>query len=249
MPAIHFHVITIFEQMFDAVTKYGINSRAFENKLYYLSTYNPRDCTTDNYHRIDDRPYGGGPGMVMLAEPLQKTLLKINDNIKSKSTLRILLSPCGKAFNHNIAKRWLHSYDNLIFVCGRYEGIDQRFIDKHIDEQCSIGDVVLSGGEIAAMLMIDSIIRLIPDAINSAASFEQDSFENSLLDHPHYTRPEVWDDIEIPDVLKSGNHANITQWRREQSLKLTMINRPELIQQARAKNLLSKKDEQYLAQL
>jgi len=220
-------VITIFGEMFEAITKYGITSRALQNKLWELYTHNPRDFTYDNYKRIDDRPYGGGAGMVMKAQPLYESLMHIRQNKLGKN-LCVLLTPEGKTFNHTIAKDLLN-YDSLTFICGRYEGIDERFIEKYVDEKISIGDVVLSGGELPAMAIIDSIIRLIPTAINNQQSHEKDSFEQGLLDYPHFTTPRIWQDTEVPKVLLSGNHKKITEWQKKQSLEKTAKYRPDLL--------------------
>jgi tRNA (guanine37-N1)-methyltransferase len=248
-----FDIITIFSEMFNAISEYGVSSRALKQNLWQLKLHNPRDFTTDNYKRIDNRPYGGGAGMVMLAQPLYDTLLHIQKdkqqnhiNSENKKSITIMLSPDGKTFNHNIAKDWLKNYDNITLICGRYEGIDQRFIDKYVDESISIGDIVLSGGELAAMIIIDSIVRLIPEALGNIESAQQDSFENDLLDYPHYTKPEIWQDMQVPEVLMSGNHAKINEWRREKSLLKTKNKRPDLIEKAHKNNLLTKKDKDIL---
>ncbi|MFM2343878.1 MAG: hypothetical protein RLZZ210_486 [Pseudomonadota bacterium] len=230
----NFDVITIFTQMFESISEYGVSSRALKQNLWQLNLHNPRDFTHDKYQRIDDRPYGGGAGMVMMPQPLYETLSHIQQSSyyvqkpKAKN-LTVMLSPDGKTFNHNIAKDWLKNYDNITLICGRYEGIDQRFIDKYVDESISIGDIVLSGGELAAMIIIDSIVRLIPDALGNAESAQQDSFENNLLDYPHYTKPEIWQDMPVPEVLMSGHHAKINQWRKEQSIQKTKKKRPDLL--------------------
>jgi len=259
-------VITLFPDMFDVVRDAGVTGRAHQQGIWALHAWNPRDFTHDVHRTVDDRPYGGGPGMVMLAEPLKQTLLAIQAGrdsgsaqtpslapsvLSAKSTPVILLSPVGQRFNQSEAARLARS-QGAIFVCGRYEGIDQRFIDEYVDEQWSLGDFVLSGGEIAALAMIDAAVRLLPGALHHGDSSLQDSFQESisgLLDSPHYTRPEMLWDQPVPPVLLSGNHANIARWRREQSLALTAKNRPDLLDQARKLGLLTKADEKFLVSI
>jgi len=247
----------LFPEMFSVVRDLGVTGRAHGNQLWSLHTHSPRDYTEDVHRTVDDRPYGGGPGMVMMAEPLTRALsaIRIQRATQEQATqeqgLVVLLSPIGKPFDQAQAKRLAQSA-GAIFICGRYEGVDQRFIDQHVDEQWSLGDFVLSGGEIAALAMIDAAVRLLPGALNHGQSSAQDSFQDSLsglLDSPHYTRPENLNGQAVPAVLLSGNHANIARWRREQSLALTLANRPDLIDQARARGLLSKADERYLLTL
>ncbi len=224
-----FNIISIFPDMFKSISDFGITSKALKNNLFALNIYNPRDFTIDKYRRIDESPCGGGAGMVMQAQPLYDALMQIQDNITQTSkNLRILPSPQGISFSHQIAKNWLRDYDSLTFICGRYEGIDQRFIDSYIDIQVSIGDVVVSGGELPCMLMLDAMIRLIPQAINQD-SVINDSFENNLLDYPHYTKPVTWQNMPVPDVLLSGHHKNIAKWRYEQALQNTKDKRPDLL--------------------
>jgi tRNA (guanine37-N1)-methyltransferase len=252
-----FDLVTLFPEMFSVVRDLGVTGRAHGNQLWSLHTHSPRDYTEDVHRTVDDRPYGGGPGMVMMAEPLTRALsaIRIQRATQEQATqeqgLVVLLSPIGKPFDQAQAKRLAQSA-GAIFICGRYEGVDQRFIDQHVDEQWSLGDFVLSGGEIAALAMIDAAVRLLPGALNHGQSSAQDSFQDSLsglLDSPHYTRPENLNGQAVPAVLLSGNHANIARWRREQSLALTLANRPDLIDQARARGLLSKADERYLLTL
>jgi tRNA (guanine37-N1)-methyltransferase len=243
-------VITLFPDALGVVRDSGVTGRAHQQGIWSLHTWNPRDFTHDVHRTVDDRPYGGGPGMVMMAEPLKQTLLAIQATRQLPAPV-ILLSPVGKCFNQSEAAR-LASSTGAIFVCGRYEGIDQRFIDEYVDEQWSLGDFVLSGGEIAALAMIDAAIRLMPGALNHGDSSLQDSFQDSisgLLDSPHYTRPEVCWDQPVPAVLLSGNHAKIARWRRERSLELTAINRPDLLEQARNQGGLTKNDENFLTHL
>jgi len=243
-------VITLFPDVFSVVRDSGVTGRAHAQGLWGLHAWNPREFTQDVHRTVDDRPYGGGPGMVMMAEPLKKTVLAIRAERADQPRV-ILLSPTGKRFSQSHAAT-LATSAGVIFVCGRYEGIDQRFINECVDEQWSLGDFVLSGGEIAALAMIDSAVRLIPGALNHGDSCLQDSFQDAisgLLDSPHYTRPESLEGQLVPAVLLSGNHAHIARWRREQSLALTARQRPDLLQQAREKGLLSKADEKFLANL
>lgn len=247
--------ITLFPDMFGVVRDSGVTGRAHAQKLWSMHTWNPREFSQDVHRTVDDRPYGGGPGMVMMAEPLERSVRAINHEREGQQLSPapvVLLSPIGKPFKQVTASR-LSTSTGVIFVCGRYEGVDQRFIDKHVSEQWSLGDFVLSGGEIAALAMIDAAVRLLPGALHHGDSSLQDSFQDSLsglLDSPHYTRPEVLEGAEpIPPVLLSGNHANIAKWRRQQSLQLTLQHRPDLLEQARAKGLLTKEDEKFLAGL
>jgi tRNA (guanine37-N1)-methyltransferase len=223
-------VITLFPETFDAITAYGITARAFENKIVDLRCWNPRDFTIDNHKTVDDRPYGGGPGMVMLAEPLEKaiTAVKQKQSEQGLDPRVIHLSPSGQALTHQKVLE-LSKLDSLVLLTSRYEGIDQRLLDAHVDEEISIGDYVLSGGELPAMVLMDALIRLLPGVLGDAASAEQDSFVNGLLDCQHYTRPEVYKNKTVPDVLLSGNHEKIRQWRLKQSLALTRAKRPDLL--------------------
>ncbi|MCF8171105.1 MAG: tRNA (guanosine(37)-N1)-methyltransferase TrmD [Candidatus Methylopumilus sp.] len=275
-------LVTLFPEMFSVVRDLGVTGRAHGNQLWSLHTHSPREYTEDVHRTVDDRPYGGGPGMVMMAEPLTRALSAIRtqratlaqatqeqatqyratpDRVAQEQSTQdratqeqapvVLLSPIGKPFDQAQAQRLAQSA-GAIFICGRYEGVDQRFIDQHVDEQWSLGDFVLSGGEIAALAMIDAAVRLLPGALNHGQSSAQDSFQESLsglLDSPHYTRPENLNGQTVPAVLLSGNHAHIARWRREQSLAITLTNRPDLIDQARARGLLTVADERYLLTL
>jgi tRNA (guanine37-N1)-methyltransferase len=249
------HCVTVLPEMFSALTQHGVVGRAFERGLVSLTCWNPRDFTVDNYHRIDDRPYGGGPGMVMMPGPLEKTLAAIALGA-GKAGLRLLtMSPQGRRLDHAFMTATLGNYEgglprpDLVIICGRYEGIDQRFLDRHPIEEISIGDFVVSGGELPAMLLLDALIRLLPGALNDEQSAQADSFVDGLLDCPHYTRPEVWEGQPVPEVLLSGNHARISAWRREQSLQQTQKKRPDLLVQALEKGLLNQVDRAFLAQL
>ncbi len=243
----HFDIITIFPEMFEIIHSGGVVGRALDKQLFELKTWNPRDYTTDNRKTVDDRAYGGGPGMVMMVEPLEKTLAAIKQSHTQVGPV-ILLSPQGKTFNQQMAADLLQN-EQLSFVCGRYEAIDQRFIDRNVDLEISLGDFVLSGGEVAAMAIIDAMVRLIPGVLGDKDSALQDSFMDGLLDCPHYTRPEIYENSVVPGVLLGGNHAIIEGWRREQSLLATQKSRPDLIEAARKKGLLSKKDELFLKQI
>ncbi len=249
------HCVTVLPEMFLALTQHGVVGRAFERGLVNLTCWNPRDFTSDNYHRIDDRPYGGGPGMVMMPGPLEKTLAAIGQQAGERALRLLTMSPQGRKLNHAFMTATLAAGEggaggpDLVILCGRYEGIDQRFLDRHPIEEISIGDFVVSGGELPAMLLLDALIRLLPGALNDEQSAQADSFVDGLLDCPHYTRPEVWEGQPVPEVLLSGNHARIAQWRREQSLAQTHQKRPDLLVQALQNGLLSKADKAYLAKL
>ncbi|MYN11926.1 tRNA (guanosine(37)-N1)-methyltransferase TrmD [Pusillimonas sp. TS35] len=247
-----FDVITLFPDMFSVVRDLGVTGRAHRQALWSLHLWNPRDFTHDVHRTVDDRPYGGGPGMVMLAEPLEHS---VDAALVARGAAEpppvILMSPTGQRFDQSMAQEFAAS-PGAVIVCGRYEGIDQRFIDRRVTHEISLGDFVLSGGEIAALAIIDAAVRLLPGALNDAGSAPQDSFNTALtglLDSPHYTRPEVYQGVSVPTPLLSGHHANIAVWRRQQSLALTAARRPDLIEHARASGLLSKADENYLAAL
>jgi len=229
-------IITIFPRMFEAVTENGVTGRAREKKLYELVAWNPRDFAANSYRTVDDRPYGGGPGMVMMAEPLGRALAAARSRQHSTGVKRprvLHLSPQGTVLTHERVKA-LSAEQGLVLLCGRYEGVDERVLAgavREIDEEISIGDYVLSGGELAAMVVIDAIVRQLPGALGDAESAVRDSFVGGLLDHPHYTRPEVYADQPVPPVLMSGNHAEIERWRLKQALGRTWQRRPELLEQ------------------
>jgi len=246
-----FDVVTLFPEMFSALTQWGITGRACEQSLASVHLWNPRDFCTDPRKTVDDRAYGGGPGMVMMAKPLEDTVAGIKASHEAagiKTGPICLLAPQGERFSQKMAATIL-DYGNINFICGRYEALDQRFIDRNVDLQLSLGDFVLSGGEIPAMAMMDAVIRLIPGALGDGESAAQDSFMNGLLDYPHYTRPEIYENLSVPDVLLGGHHAKIADWRRQKSLELTLKRRPDLIKAARANGLLSRDDELFLEQL
>ena len=246
-----FDIITLFPELFAPFLESGVTRRAYSSGQVDVHLWNPRDWAEGNYRRVDDRPFGGGPGMVMMAEPLQHCLeairaarIEADEREQVESAPLILFSPIGTTLKHAVVAEWAES-SGAILLCGRYEGIDQRFIDTHVTHQLSLGDFVLSGGELAAMVLLDSLARLQPGVLNDEGSFQQDSFNpalDGLLDCPHYTRPEVWNGQEVPSELLSGHHANIDRWRRDQRLRIT-----QLLDQARQQGLLNAKDEGFLA--
>ena len=222
---IRFDAITLFPEMFAAVSASGITRKALEAGLWQLKTWNPREFTTDNYRTIDDRPYGGGPGMVMLAEPLEKAL----DAVKEAGGGKVIyLSPQGRKLDHAKVME-LAGRSATTLLCGRYEGVDERLIRRRVDEELSIGDYVLSGGELAAMTVIDAVVRQIPGALGDGQSAVQESFVEGLLDCPQYTRPEEYGGGKVPEILLSGHHENIRRWRLKQALGRTWLRRPDLI--------------------
>jgi tRNA (guanine37-N1)-methyltransferase len=241
-------VVTLFPEMFDAVAKHGITRRALEEARWDLKLWNPRDFVFDNYRTIDDRPYGGGPGMVMLADPLDAAInaaLERQTSAGGNKPKVVYLTPQAKPLDDAGVKR-LAKEPGLVLLAGRYEGVDERLIESRVDEEVSIGDYVLSGGELPAMVLIDALVRLLPGALNDKESASQDSFSNGLLDWPHYTRPDDWKGTKVPAVLQSGNHAAIDAWRRKQALGRTWLRRPELLAQLMERAALGKKDLQLL---
>jgi tRNA (guanine37-N1)-methyltransferase len=254
-----FDVITLFPELFGPFLASGVTRRAYATGLVDVRLWNPRDYADGNYRRVDDRPFGGGPGMVMMIEPLVRCLQAVrgdraalNEPVPAQV---VLFSPVGDVIDHAAVSSWSEG-PGAILLCGRYEGIDQRFIDGFVDRQLSLGDFVLSGGEIAALALIDSVTRLLPGVLNDQGSHQFDSFNpalDGLLDCPHYTRPEVWAGqsgaVSVPSVLLSGHHVQVQLWRREQSLRITALHRPELILAARSAGKLSASDEAVLANL
>lgn len=238
--ALELGVITIFPEMFQSL-QYGIVGKAFEKQLAHLTCWNLRDWAVSAYGHVDDRPYGGGPGMVMMYEPLHHAILHARQNMP-KGTKTIYLSPQGKNIGQSDIQALVSNNQSLIFIAGRYEGIDERLLENHIDEEWSLGDFVISGGEIAAMAYIDAMVRLIPGALNDERSHIEDSFVNGLLDHPHYTRPAEIDGMVVPNVLMSGSHQAIERWRRQQALGKTWLKRPDLLNQM----VLTQEDRQLL---
>jgi tRNA (guanine37-N1)-methyltransferase len=242
-----FDVVTLFPEMFVALTQSGITRRAFDQKKCGLSLWNPRDFTSDNHRTVDDRPYGGGPGMVMLSKPLEAAIgaAKARQAALGLSPRVVYLSPQGQPLTH---RRVMHltTEPGLVLLCGRYEAVDQRVLDRCVDEEISLGDFVLSGGELPAMALMDAVIRQLPGVLHDDASAIEDSFVNGLLDYPHYTRPEVYEGVAVPPVLLGGHHAEIVKWRRERALEATARKRPELIAKAREAGLLTRADEKFL---
>ena len=220
-------VITLFPEMFAAISEYGITSRAVRQGLISLECWNPRTYTEDRHQTVDDRPFGGGPGMVMKIQPLERALAAAREAAGDRAKV-IYLSPQGRPLKQ-AAVRELAKEESLILIAGRYEGIDERFIEAHVDEEWSIGDYVLSGGELPAMVLIDAVTRLLPGALGHADSAEEDSFTDGLLDCPHYTRPEVYADQRVPEVLLGGNHEHIRRWRLQQALGRTWERRADLL--------------------
>ncbi|CAH2791405.1 MAG: tRNA (guanine(37)-N(1))-methyltransferase (EC [uncultured Caballeronia sp.] len=246
-----FDVVTLFPEMFRALTDWGITSRAVKQERFGLRTWNPRDFTMDNYRTIDDRPYGGGPGMVMLARPLEDAIsaAKAAQAEQGISGSRVvMMSPQGKTLNHERVMQFAQE-PSLVVLCGRYEAIDQRLIDRVVDEEVSLGDFVLSGAELPAMALMDAVVRQLPGVLNDSQSAVQDSFVDVLLDCPHYTRPEEYGGVRVPDVLLGGHHKEIEAWRRREALKNTQEKRPDLIEKARRNKMLSRADEAWLASL
>ena len=243
----HFDVITLFPEMFDAVTRYGVTRRAAEQGKFVLHTWNPREFTSDKHRSVDDRPYGGGPGMLMMAEPLAQAIEAAKHCQAQAGIVKscvIHLSPQGRPLTHKIVQELLARDEGLILLASRYEGVDERLLRQHVDEELSIGDYVLSGGELAAMVLIDSLVRQLPGVLGDADSAQQDSFVQGLLDCPHYTRPEIYAGEEVPEVLMSGHHAEIEKWRLKQALGRTWQRRPDLL----AQRQLTKQEARLLAE-
>lgn len=245
-----FDVVTLFPELFGPFLQCGVTRRAYETGQVQVRLWNPRDFAQGSYRRVDDRPFGGGPGMVMMAAPLARCLEAIRAERPDHAPV-VLFSPVGARLDHAGVERW-SAGEGAILLCGRYEGVDQRFIDRYVDVQLSLGDFVLSGGEIAAMALLDAVARLQPGVLGDEDSHQFDSFNpalDGLLDCPHYTRPEEWDGQRVPAELLSGHHARIERWRRDRRLEMTARQRPDLIAAARAARRLTRADEAFLAQL
>ncbi len=223
-----FGVVSLFPEMVRTIGEFGVVGRAQQRELIALEVENPRDHTNDPHRTVDDRPYGGGPGMVMKYAPLADSLTALKNKLPAASPV-VYLSPQGRVFDQAMAKR-LAALPGIIFLAGRYEGIDERLVESHVDEEISLGDFVLSGGEIAAMAVIDAVVRLLPGVLGDDESAEQDSFMAGLLDHPHYTRPEEVEGYGVPKVLMSGDHAEIARWRSKQALGRSFLRRPDLLE-------------------
>jgi tRNA (guanine37-N1)-methyltransferase len=258
-PTLRIDVVTIFPGMFDALVGHGISGRAAERALFELHRWNPRDLTEDAYRRVDDRPFGGGPGMVMMAEPLARTLDAISQaqleaRVQSqahedvKKPPVIYLSPRGAPLTQQRVCE-LAQLPELTLLCGRYEGVDERLLRARVDEEIAVGDFVVSGGELPAMMLIDAVVRWLPGAVQDFASVQEDSFTRGLLDCSHYTRPEDWRGLRVPEVLMGGHHERIRQWRRQQALLLTQERRPELLDFARVQGWLDSADERFISQI
>ena len=236
----NYYIMTLFPDMVMNGLNTSIIGKAMEKELLSIKAVDIRDYTTDKHRHVDDYPYGGGAGMVMQAQPVYDCYKDIEKNLDKKPRV-LFMTPTGKTFNQDMAKE-LAKEENLIFLCGHYEGIDKRVLDKIVTDEVSIGDFVLTGGELPAMVMIDAISRLIPGVLNNDISAETETFTDNLLEYPQYTRPEVWEGEAVPSVLLSGHHANIEKWRREQSLLLTRERRPDLFEKVE----LTKKDRKFL---
>jgi tRNA (guanine37-N1)-methyltransferase len=246
-----FDVITLFPELFEAHLKHGITRRAFDNGAMQLKLWPLREHADDSYRRVDDRPYGGGPGMVMLVEPLQRALAAVRAQRGAAELPVLHFSPAGRRLDQALVREFAAG-PGAVLLCGRYEGVDQRFIDAHVTHEISLGDFVLSGGELPALALLDAVARLMPGVL-SEASHQQDSFSDGLLEGPQYSRPELWQGpgglVPVPPVLLSGHHAEVARWRRERSLELTARRRPDLIVAARANGRLDAADERYLKSL
>ena len=247
-----FDVVTLFPELFAPFTSIGVTRRAFASNAIELAFWNPRDFADGNYRRVDDRPFGGGPGMVMLADPLAACLdaAQAAREAQYPKAPVVLFSPIGKPLTHAAVAEWAAS-DGAVLICGRYEGVDQRLIDARVTHQISLGDFVLSGGEVAAMALLDAVARLQPGVLGDEAGHVEDSFnpaQDGLLDCPHYTRPEHWQGAGVPSALLSGHHEKIARWRRDQRLRITALHRPDLVVAARAAGRLSTDDERVLGE-
>ncbi len=224
----NFHVLTLFPEMINDGLNHSIISRAVENNLISLNAINIRDYTKSKHKKVDDYPYGGGAGLVMQAEPIYNAFMSIKDKI-DENTKVIYMSPKGRVFNQKIAAELAEEKD-IVILCGHYEGVDQRIIDEIVTDEISIGDYILTGGELSAMVIIDSVSRLLPEVLGKAESFMDESFSNGLLEYPQYTRPPVFLDREVPEILLSGNHGKINEWRLQQSLAITKERRPDILE-------------------
>lgn len=239
----HYHVLTLFPEMIEQGLNTSILGKALDKDLITLEAINIRDYTTNKHHKVDDYPYGGGAGMVMQAQPIYDAYKSIEERIKCKPRV-IYLTPQGKVFNQEMAREFARE-EHLVFLCGHYEGVDERVLEEIVTDEVSIGDYVLTGGELPAMVMIDAISRMVPEVLNNEDSAEFDSFHDNLLEYPQYSRPEIWNGKQVPPILLSGHHANVEKWRREQSIIRTLERRPDLLENAN----LNKKERQFLQKL
>lgn len=226
-----FHIMTLFPKIFNSYMSESIMKRAAEKGIIEVNIYNIRDFSTNKHKKVDDYPFGGGAGMVMTPQPIYDTYKHIVDKFNIKEPRVIYLTPKGKVHSQNIANE-MSTFEDVILLCGHYEGIDQRIIDSIVTDEISIGDYVLTGGELPALILIDSISRLIPGVLNQNESFEEESFKDNLLEYPHYTRPREFMGMEVPEVLLSGNHKKIDEWRHEKSIEITKERRPDLYKKA-----------------
>lgn len=239
----HYHVLTLFPEMIEQGLNTSILGKAMNKSLISLEAINIRDYTTNKHLKVDDYPYGGGAGMVMQAQPIYDAYKALEDKVGQKMRV-VYLTPQGKVFNQEMAKD-LAREEHLVFLCGHYEGVDERVLEEIVTDEVSIGDYVLTGGELPAMVMIDAISRMVPEVLNNQESAEFDSFHDNLLEYPQYSRPEIWNGKQVPPILLSGHHANIEKWRREQSIMRTLERRPDLLENAN----LSKKERIFLQNL
>lgn len=239
----HYHVLTLFPEMIEQGLNTSILGKAMDRDLITLEAINIRDYTTNKHHKVDDYPYGGGAGMVMQAQPIYDAYKSIEERIECRPRV-IYLTPQGKVFNQEMAKEFARE-EHLVFLCGHYEGVDERVLEEIVTDEVSIGDYVLTGGELPAMVMIDAISRMVPEVLNNQESAEFDSFHDNLLEYPQYSRPEIWNGKQVPPILLSGHHANVEKWRREQSIIRTLERRPDLLKNAN----LSKKERAFLQKL
>lgn len=256
---VRFDVLTLFPELFEPFLRLGVTRRAFESRQVDVQLWGLRDFADNAYRRVDDRPFGGGPGMVMLIDPLERALAAVHTaRAAAKSALDalpttpppvILFSPAGRPLTQARVQAFSRSTEGAVLICGRYEGLDQRFVDRHVTEEISLGDFVLSGGELPALTLLDAVARLMPGVLNDEKSHQQDSFSDGLLDCPHYSRPEVHAGESVPSVLMSGHHADIARWRREQQLIATARRRPDLLDAARRDGRLSREDLKLLSKL
>lgn len=239
----HYHVLTLFPEMIEQGLNTSILGKAMDRDLITLEAINIRDYTTNKHHKVDDYPYGGGAGMVMQAQPIYDAYKSIEERIECRPRV-IYLTPQGRVFNQEMAKEFARE-EHLVFLCGHYEGVDERVLEEIVTDEVSIGDYVLTGGELPAMVMIDAISRMVPEVLNNQESAEFDSFHDNLLEYPQYSRPEIWNGKQVPPILLSGHHANVEKWRREQSIIRTLERRPDLLKDAN----LSKKERAFLQKL
>lgn len=240
-------IISLFPNMFDILKNYGITGKAYKKKIVKIKIWNPRDFSNNKHKKIDHKPYGGGPGMIMQVEPLYKAIKVACLETKGKKPKIIYLSPKGERLTQNNIHK-IYTYKKIILICGRYKGIDERIIINKVDEEWSIGDYIMSGGEIPAMVLIDAIIRLIPGAVNQKKSIINDSFNNHLLDHPHYSVPKVFKNMQVPSILLSGNHKKINSWNLKQSIGDTFLKRPDLFKKLKINKIQKKLLNEYLAE-